>query len=73
MTTPIERLRACLHVAPHAGAVCTVRESDLREALSLIESMRACCADRGDALTQVIHGGVVHARICAEPCGRRVE
>ena len=64
MNPAIERLRACLHVAPHVGAVCTVRDADLREALSLIDAMRECCKDRGDALTRVITNGVVHAHIC---------
>ncbi len=52
-TTSVDRLRACLHVAPRAGSVCTVREADLREALSLIDSLRLCCQERAEALHRV--------------------
>ncbi len=56
--TAVDRLRSCLHVHPHVGAVCTVRDSDLRDVLSLVESMRACCEDRGKALDVTIQRGV---------------
>jgi uncharacterized protein YqgV (UPF0045/DUF77 family) len=63
MTPAQLRLRACLHAHPQVGAVCTVRDADLRELLSTVEAMRECCQERGRALTTVIHG-VVEAHIC---------
>lgn len=63
MTPAQLRLRACLHAKPHVGAVCTVRDADLRELLSTVEAMRECCAERGKAFTAAVHG-VVEARIC---------
>jgi hypothetical protein len=67
----IARLRAMLGTYEQGThSVCTVRQSDLREALSLIDSMQECCEGRGEALAATFRG-VVDARICAEPCARR--
>jgi hypothetical protein len=44
------RLRACLHVAPHVGAVCTVLDADLRDVLSLLDSLRVCCDERAKVI-----------------------